>query len=284
MVIYVIMAKWLGKLKKISIIDAVAIAICIVVLSAGYFMFKRKVEPIIMRVKITDDNALYAKTLPGEEFANSFIVGDTEKDEAGRVVSEITSVDAYKVKSDQTVVYLNIKTNAVYNPNNNTYTIQGKNVAFGETFLFSLSKVKFRGLVVDFPGFRDQGVVKQTKTIVLAQLRDSSRFYSDTYGVAPYLANAVKKNDAVTNSKREVLLKVLDVSVKPAMRTITNNARTYQALDPELKDVFYTIELTTKQLNGQVYMFDYQPVIIGALVPINLPTVSVFPTIIEIQR
>lgn len=271
-----------GIFNKISTIDIFVIIVCIVIIGIFYIVFNRYVTTVVVRFKITDDSPLYAKTLPGNEYASHFMVGDTEKDELGRTISEIVGIESYKINPDQTVVYLDIKMKAVYNPRKKQYSSQGKNIAFGETFLFSFSKIKFRALAVDFPGFLDKKTIKPTKTIIRAQLRDSSRYFSDTYGIQPFIANAVKKNDIVTNSKGDILLKILDVSIKPATRTIINNTNAYQQLDPELKDVYYTIELSTKRLDDQMYMFDYQLVLIGALVPINLPTVSVFPTITEI--
>lgn len=267
--------------KSVSRLDLVILFVCIASILVFYIAFKRNVVFITARFKVTDDNALYANTLPGNEYATSFVEGDTEKDELGRTVSEIIDVETYKVKENQAVVYLDIKMKAVYNPRKKQYTVRGKTLSFGESFTFTLSKVKFKGLVVDFPGFRDTQNMKKITMKVIAQLRDPSRFFSDTYGVPLYIANAVKRGDVVTDSKGNVLLTVLDVLIKPAKRIITNT-QTVQTLDPELKDVYYTIELPAVQIRGQNYMFNYFPVLIGSFLPINLPSVSISPTIIEI--
>lgn len=267
--------------RSISFLDVLLVIGVTLVVLVFYLVFKRDVAFVTARFKVTDDNALYANNLPGNEYASSFMAGDTEKDELGKTVSEIVGVESYKITPDRTVVYLDIKMKAVYNPRKKQYTLRGKTLSFGESFTFSFSKVKFKALVIDFPGFRDSKTVTIKKIVVRAQLRDPSRYFADTYGVPWYLAQSIKKGDVMKDSKENILLKIVEVFTAPAKRTIINN-QAYQTSDPELQDVFYTIELSARSINGQNYMLDYLPILVGAIIPINLPTVSVFPTITEI--
>ena len=93
----------------------------------------------------------------------------------------------------------------------------------------------------------------------------------------------VKKGDIVTDSKDNVLIKILDVSIQSAKRlVVSSSGQPFLVDDPYLKDVYYTIELATKEVDGKTYMFDYIPVLINTAVPINMNTVSIWPTITEI--
>jgi hypothetical protein len=178
---------------------------------------------------------------------------------------------------------LDMKLKVVYDPRKHTYSAQGKNIVFGEVFTFSLERIKFKALVVDFPGFNDSHVIKTSKTIVRAQVRVDSRYYSDTYGVPSFVAQAIKADDTVTDSKGNVLVRILDVSVESAKRVVVNqNGQPFIVNDPDLKDVYCTLELATKKINGELYMFNYIPVLINATIPLNLKTVAVWPTITEI--
>jgi hypothetical protein len=211
------------------------------------------------------------------------MVGDSEKDELGRTEAEITSVDSYKTNQAGQVVYLDIRLKAIYNPRTQQYSLKGKNLIFGEFFDFSFRKAHVRALVVDFPGLRDSHNVTETKTIVKTQVRDASRSFSDTYGIPDYLAQGIKTGDAVRNSKGNLMAKVLDVQVLPAKRmVVSTSGQPFMIDDPYLKDVYCTIELSTIKVGGKAYMFDYLPVVVGAIVPFNTDTISVWPTIIQI--
>lgn len=270
-------------LKKLSIVDWIFFFLGLAILLGISLFFRREVKFITIKFKVTDENVLYARNSPTNEYALGFITGDVERDELGRVISEITGVESYKTSPDQQVVYLDIKLKAVYNPRKQQYSLQGKSIIYGESFAFSFGKTRFKALVVDFPGFRTTNSIKSEKTIVKAQLRVENRQFSDVYGVPGYVAHAVSKGDTVTDTKGNVLLRILDVTTTPAKRLVmSNSGQPYMVDDPYLMDLYYSIELSTKNINGKIYMFDYLPVLINNAIPINLNTISIWPTITEI--
>lgn len=273
-------------LRKLSLVDIVFVSVIFLLIMAFYLFFKRDVVFITVRLKVTDENPLYAISSPPNEYAESFIKGDREFDELGRPVAEIVNVDTYKTRPDQQVTYVTIKLKAVYNPRKQQYSVRGKNIAFGESFIFSFTKIRFRALVVDFPGFSDTTRIRPKIILVRAQLRDDKgRSYSDVYGVPDYIANAVKINDEVTSLSNHKLVRIIDITKEPAKRlTVGTNGQATIIEDPYLVDVFYTIEIYGTEVNGKDYMFDYNPILIGFPIPINLKTVSIWPTITEIVK
>lgn len=278
--------KQLQTLKdNISVTDWIFLFIGVIFLIGFYVFFKRDVVYITAKFKVTDENALYAKNHPNNEYASAFTVGDAELDTLGRPIAEIKDVEAYKITPEDYVVYLNIKLKAVYDPRRHVYSAQGKNILFGEVFTFSLNKTKFKALVVDFPGFRNKNDEVHTKTVVRAQVRYDNRNFSDVYGIPSFLADAVKAGDTVTDIKGRALAKILDVTIVPAKRVIVNaNGQPFVVNDPELKDTYYTIELDTVRLKNQTYMFGFIPVEINMSVPLNFPSVFILPTITEILQ
>ncbi len=278
-------ARPISIFKKISTFDILFVAISILLLVGIYFVFKREVVYITARFKVTDENVFNAFNSPRDEYALSFVVGDTEKNELGKTTTEIVGIESYKKSPDQMVVYLDIRLQTTYNPRKNVYTVRGKNIAFGELFTFNFSKVKVKALVVDFPGFSGYKNMKSGTTTVRAQLRYDSRQFSDVYGVPNYLAYAIRPGDTVKDSKNNILAKILGVQIVPAKRTvISSSGNSFQTNDPELKDVYYTIELATKTVGDKIYMFDYVPVEIGGGITLSTKTVTVWPTITEIQQ
>lgn len=278
-------ARFTSIFKKLGTFDILFIAISILLIAGIYFIFKREVVYITARFKVTDENVFNAFNSPRDEYALSFVVGDTEKNELGKTTTEIVGIESYKKSPDRMVVYLDIRLKTTYNPRKNVYTVSGKNIAFGELFTFNFSKVKVKALVVDFPGFSGYKNMKSGTTIVKAQLRYDNRQFSDVYGVPGYLAYALHPGDTVKDSKNNILAKILEIQVLPAKRTIvTGNGNSFQTNDPELKDVYYTIELATKIVRDKIYMFDYEPVEIGGGITLSTKTVTVWPTITEIEQ
>lgn len=281
--------------KRISISDWIVLGVGVVFLLGFYLFFKRDTVYITATFKVTDENPLYANTLPNTEYASAFVPGDGQRDLFGHVIAEIKRVerysetpqriDLYDVTPERNVVYLDIKIKTVYNPRDHTYSAQGKNIVFGESFTFSFARVKFKALVVDFPGFRGAQSTQTMTTVVRAQLRNDSRGYSDVYGVPDFVARAVKKGDITSDDKGNPLVRVLDVSVAPAKRMVVNTiGQPFMVDDPYLKDVYVTLEIATKEINGKLYMFDYKPILINTVVPLNLKTINLSPVITEIIK
>ncbi len=270
-------------IKQLTVLDYGLFLVVITGMIFFLFFLKRENIFIDVKFKITDPDVLYMNTRTLDEYAVSFVIGDKELNELGQTIAEIIKVDTYRTNTDRQVVYLTMRIKANYSPRKKLYSIKGRPVVVGQSFTYTLTKVKFEGIVVDFPGFTAANKTFDKKT-VKTQIRDSSREYSDTYGVPSYIAYAVKAGDQVKDSQGNVLAKVLQVDVLPAKRTVLSaDNRTLVVNDPELKDVFYTLELSVYKDKDRLFMFDYLPVYIGQVLPLNFPSISIWPTIIEIE-
>lgn len=270
--------KLLQVLKKFTTrsyaFDAVFIALAIFALAIFYFTFKRQVVFITVR----------AKMIENDSFAVGYGIGDKERDALGRTVSEIVNVYTYKTGLNETSVFLDIKLKATYDPKTKVYTTKGRDILFGESLTIAFTKARFKGFIVDLPGLSESLRIHEKKVIITAQNRDDSRQFSDTYGVPSYLATALRPGDAMTDAQGNVIAKILDVSVVPAKRVvISENGLSTIINDLDLKDVFYTIELSTKEVNGKLFMHDYAPLFIGTILPFNARNVAIWPTVTEIK-
>lgn len=275
--------KLLKKFHKLHTIDIIFICIAIILLGFFYLYFKREIVSIMIRVRVVEDSVAYGGTLANDQSATAFVVGDTEKDELGRTISEITRVDSYRMTPDQEAIYLDIKTQATYSPRKGTYTLRGEDISYGQILPFSFSKAQFRGVIVDVPGLQGALHIKNGTSLVKAQYTQDLIDPSYGEGVPEFVATALKQGDLITNSRGEVLAKILDVTITPAKRTVeTAVGQVLIVDDPELKDVYYTIQLSTKRVNGNTYMFDYIPVSIGEKIPLYTSKITVWPTITEI--
>ena len=85
------------------------------------------------------------------------------------------------------------------------------------------------------------------------------------------------------DSNGNILVTVLDVEITPAKRTIVTNGASVSITDQDLKDVFYTLEVNAYKYGDRYYLYDYMPISIGQYIPLNFPTISVLPTVIDIK-
>ena len=270
---------------KINFFDFFLFGIVIFAGLIFYFVFRRETATIQIRLKVTDKDVLYQYANPNNSYASAFKVGDSELNEIGQKTAEIVGVEAYNISATDQVVYLDVDVKAVYNPLKKQYTMKGKPVIFGESFVFSFSKVYVQALVVDFPGSNFNQDIQIGKTIVKTQVRFDSRQFSDVYGAPKFYLAAIHQGDEMKDSHGNVLAKILNVDSSPAKRVvITANGILQEMNDPELVDIFLTVELTTKRINGKTYMFDYLPLQVGSSVPLNLSTIAIYPIITEIQQ
>lgn len=269
--------------KKLTIFDILILCLACAALIFFFFFSKRQVEFTTVRIKVTDDDALYATTMPTIEYAKSFLVGDVEKNEIGQETAKITRVESYNITAQKKVVILDISVKASFKPRKNQYSLKGKPLIYGTPLTFNFTKVRVTGLVVTVPGDLEEEEKREGKKVIQAQLRWENREFSDVYGVPEYIASAVQVGDSVTDSQGNVLAKILEVKTEPALRTIFVSGRAATVRDPILKDVFYTVEVKTKTIENKTYMFDFQPIQIGEVVPLNFSQISVFPVITKIE-
>lgn len=271
-----VMKKIRTFLTKVSVFDFIFFALVVVLSLSLFLFFKRSVDTVTIRVKVTDHDVLYAKNDPYNWYATRIEVGDTEKDSLGRVISEIVNVESFNTSAVHKVVYVDIKTRAVYDKRRNIYSARGKNLAFGTPMRFGFSRVVVDGIVTEFPGSQNQGNLKVGKAVVSFLQRE----------VEGSTANFVKKGDKIYDSNGSLLLELKNVVVKnsESLRLITTEkSGLFLRKDPVFKDVEGEVEVVTKTYNGEVYIFDDIPLKVGELLPLNMEKVSLFPFITNFE-
>lgn len=273
--------------KPLTLIDYIIFTTLLLGGILFLLFFKRENTFIDIRLKVADPDIQRINRLHLDEYAVNFTSGDKELNEIGQTIAEIIQVDSYHLFPGTQATYLNMRVKANYNPKRNQYSIKGIPVAVGQSFTFTLSRVKFQGIVVNFPGAVPTAERINEKKLITVQLRDTERKYSEysnSYGVPYYIAEAIKMGDEIKDFRGNLLVKVLKVDIKSAKRTIiTSDNRAITVTDPELKDVFLVLKVNVYSQGGRLYMFDYRPVSVGQLLPIDFPNINIQSTIIEIK-
>lgn len=259
-------------IKRLSIFD-IGLVVIIAVLGISFFLFfYRKAEYVSIRVKVTDQDVLYARTLPATWYANQFHIGDIEKDALGRPITEITGIESFNMESNKKAVYLDLRVRAVYDTRTKRYSARGRNLMFGTPLRMNLSQVTFDGFITEFPGSGYQKDLTITTSTVLVLGRK----------VEPSLTDSVKIGDKVYDSNGVLLAEIKNIVVRQAEEvTQTDNGDLLLRSNPLYKDILLTVSLRTKTIHNETFAFDNVPVKVGEFLPLNFHNVSLFPIIVN---
>lgn len=277
--------KWLkflrAKTRSLVVFDWILIGCGLAAVIIFALLFFRKSSYITATVTIGEDSVVYGNFLntgPKNWFANSFHKGQVEKDGLGRIRAEVLSVYTYDKTPTNKAVYLNVKLNTVYSRGSNTYTYNGLPVLVGSPIKLNLDNVHAEGLVTEVQGF--PGQVTPQVIRLETQLGDQETNFLQTAATKSYIADAVHIGDTVKDGDGNTIIKIIDKRVVPATATITtSDGRLVTTQDPVRKDVFLTLEVTVKKVNGKYYFLTDIPVLVDRQIPVNTSVVSIFPTV-----
>lgn len=280
-----------GFLKNFTAFDYSVLLIVLVVFLSAFFFFYRKSELVEIRVRVTDENVLYAGTNPLNWYADRFKVGEVERDTLGRELARVVNINTLNFDNNSKVVYLDLKVAAIYDSRTKLYSSRGKTLVFGTPLTFNLSGITFQGIVTDFPNsqFQENLVVKDRKIKVLVRGVDEmimgvDEMIKQKVFTEPQVIEAIRKGDRITDSNGNVFVEVLNITTKPAQRiTINDKGNLLLRFDPYYKDAIITLKVRTKVVNDQSYILDYLPLRLGVKLPLAFDDTFVMPEIYEID-
>ena len=272
-----------GLLKNFSWFDYSALLVILIVALVVFFFFYRKSEYVDIRIKVTDQNVLYAWNYPQNWYANSFKKGDVERDVLGRVITEIKNVESFNIDDLRKAVYLDLRVRATYDSRTKLYSARGKALNFGSPVRFSLSGVTFDGIVTEFPNseLQENLIIDSKKVDVL--VRGIQETEKGKEFVEPEVVDSIKVGDKIVDSNSRLLAEVLEIETNLAER-VTEDDRGNLLLrhDPFYKDALITLNLRAKTVNNESYVFDDFPLRLGKEVELTFSDVFVKGKIIKI--
>lgn len=260
--------------KHIKLLDLVIFVILVAVGLFFFSFFYRKTEFINIRVKVTDQDVLYANTIPQKWYARQFHKGDVELDAVGREITEILSVERIPLNDNQESVYLDLKVRSTYDSRTNSYSTRGKRVIFGIPMRFNLSGITFDGIIVGSPDIQENESKKE-QVRVTTLLR----------GAEPFLAEKITTGDAMFKSDNQIIANIVNVVKKPAERVVqTDRGDLLLRHDPLYKDVTIVVEIDSEMINKERYVYYDTPLRVNSVLPLNFSDYSIFPIVTKIEK
>ena len=278
--------EWLNKkYKQLALFDKILILLAVFVIVFFGYIFSRKSEYLEVVIKVNEENTRYElwrqETGTMTWFTELFYEGMSETDGLGRVMAEVLEMRSYDTEPGRKALYLTTRINAVYSKSSGQYTFKGRPLLIGSTIKLNLDNLLVEGLITQVAGVDDPRLMETI--IVEAQVRDETPVFPETSGTKVYVADALDIGEEIKDSQGNIILKILDKKVENAKRLVTtSDGRVIVQSNPLRKDVYLTLEITAYKIGGRYYIFDDIPILIGEIIPINTPTISVWPEITSI--
>ena len=277
-------------LKPLTLVDYLGIGVITVLSLALFFFFLRKTVLVDIRVKVTNQDVLYAYTNPGFLYADRFFVGDVERDALGRVTAKIKKVRKYNQEKSSKVVYLDLLVRAAYDKKAGLYYVKGKPLIFGSPIRFNFSTVIFDGLVTELPEpYRKSFYETSEYTVVVlikgvtTSVNSEGVLISGT--VEPEVIQSRKRGDKITDSDSQSLVEVLENTITPSTHLITNGrGQAVSVNDPKYVDGLITLKVQAKVAGDEVYVLDDISLKINQTLPLIFNHVSIYPTILSFEK
>lgn len=269
-------------LKSLTWFDYSALIIVFIVALVGFFFFYRKSSYVDIRVKVTDQEVLYAWNYPQNWYADRFKVGDVERDAVGRVVAEIKNIESFNIDQLRKAVYLDLNVKSVYDTRTKVYYSRGKPLAFGTPVRFNFSGITLDGIITEIPNSEYQQNIEIKDSIVIVIVRGIKQ---EEEPVEPRILESIKKGDKMVDSNGKIIAQVIDIKLSRAERVVENSAgELLLRYDPLYKDALVTLRLRTKIFNEEAYIFDDLPLKAGVEIPLIFKEVSVASKIIDVVQ
>lgn len=267
--------------NRLTLFDFILVLIFILSIIFFAVVSYRKTDFVIVTVKVGDDDI--RQSIPGVKdwFSQLFYVGMRDIDGLGKPQAEVIDILSYDYSPNQKALYLTLKLRALYTQKTNKYTFKGRPLLIAHPIKLELDNLSVSGLVTSMEDVKDPR--EKVTIIVQAQAWNESPSFSETIGIRPYIADAIKVGDKVLDSQGNVLLEVVDKKIENAKRVIFVNAgQSRLGENPLLKDIKLTLKIQATRINDKYYFFDDVPIRIGTSIPINLPFLSIWPEITNI--
>lgn len=241
----------------------------------------RETSKIVVTVKVGQDDIRKTDDGLNELFSQLFYPGMVEKDGSGKTQAEVIKVLTYEYFPNHRAVYLTLKLKALYTKSTNKYAFKGRPLLIGYPIKLELDHLNVDGMVTNIEGVKDPR--KKVSLLVEAQIWNESLTFTETSGIKPYIAEAIKAGDEVMDSNGKVIVNVISKKVSDAKRLVTTaDGQTVIRTNPFLKDVNLVLRIEANEINNKYYFLDDIPVRIGQAIPINFSYISIFPEITKI--
>lgn len=271
------------KIPRLTIFQII-LGLMFFAIVVGVFVFLfRSEKDLTVTVKVSEENVIWPSEGIVDWFSYLFREGMEEKNSLGKTVARVVKVRAYDTTLTKRAVYLTLKIRAVYSPGKKQYSYNGKDVAIGNTLLFTLDNVQVSGFVADIDGFKD--AYPEKSLIVDAQMINIDPVFLETEGVTQYLADSVNVGDRILDESGQPVLTVIEKKVEPAKKIVVDqNGQTFIQPHPTRVDVYLILEVKARIVGGRPYLFEDVPVLINSKLPIHTDKVSVWPIITQIRE
>lgn len=295
--------KKLEKIKKIAsqftVIDFVGITVFLIILIVLVLFFLRKSSFAYVTLLVSKDkyafNSLYYYK-PPSWYLQNLKVGMVNKDFIGKPDLEIVDIYSYPNINDENQLYVTLKVKTVFNKRTQQHLYQGQPLLIGENRSFKLDSIYIPGDIHKISNQLDEE--KNVKKIIVTgelegknhekipNFNDAEIITNDILylGIKKYLADKIESGLTITNSKNEMIAKVIDVEKSSGYREFAYGASFLKSIDQSRQIVKLKVEVNLQKVNGKYLYMETDQVLIGKMLQLPFKDFVVYLTVEKIEN
>lgn len=245
---------------------------CLAVIAFSLF-FLRKDAFIDVRIFITErEEAKYWLNYPDGFSMNNIFVGMSYKNELGQELARISNVYRINTAYQHEIALVTLHLKATFNNKTQSYSFQGQPLVVGGYRSIELSGAQISGYVTDVG--ENLPPLKEKYYVVSGEFEDekeATRGINNTKvkAVSKEIIQNVSKESAIVDSLNRIVVEVLDIQTRPAVRVEYMQGTRYSGVDPELISGKITVKLLTQEIDGHDYWNFVLPVQVGQIIDLN---------------
>lgn len=216
-------------------------------------------------------------------YTEKIIPGKAIKNLLGESTIEIVDTFSYPTSYVSNEIYVTLRVKAIQNKVTKQYTYEGSPLLINDLRSFKIQDLLLNGVIVDLSS--QQYETKKFKILVeLSNKNYTFQNNSDVMvkGIENYVADLVKENMSIKDSRNNEITKILEVTKKPGVKTVTSNTgiRTFQ--DPERTQIFLTVEILAEKIGNSYFYKKTTPILTGEEIWFNLDDITVVGIILSV--
>ncbi len=216
-------------------------------------------------------------------YTEKIIPGKATKNLLGESTIEIVDTFSYPTAYVNNEVYVTLRVKAVQNKVTKQYTYEGSPLLINDIRSFKIQDLLLNGVIVDLSN--QQYETKKFKILVTLNNR-SYNFQNNSdvivKGIENYIADLVKENMIIKDSKGNEIAKILKVTKKPGEKVVSSSTGVKSFQDPERTQVVIETEVLTEKIGNSYFYKKTTPILAGEGIWLYLDNITVTGTILSV--
>lgn len=280
---------FLKKIKKLSSLDILSLFAIFFVTASAYFFLSRKTEYLDITLRLFNNDSP-EQWLDSNQTKSWYIeqikIGKTQKGAFGDKLAEIIDVYSYPNGYVYNDVYVTLRLKTSQNKITKQFIYEGNPLLIHDVRSFKIQDLIVSGEIINIGNQKNE-----TAKIKVTFELESRRFGYDIQnnsqaiikGVENYIADLIRKDLTIVDSKDQELVKITKVIKKPGKISLATINGLKEINDSSRTQVTIETDLLAEKVNNHYYYRKEEPLIVDEKIYLTFDQITVTGKIIKIE-